>query len=260
MKRVMKERVKRVRRVLEARRPIIYRRVIKRRTYYGLVNLMQEYYKTIIEAFPEDEIRELAKAIGTKEKKEDIITLIQIVFGKHFSKVKELMPKIHDVIFKAYARGSTRVLDKRGNVVIKIDKIKDSPAIQEIMQSQEKYLKNLTRDQVKTVMKVIQKGLEEGWTNEQIADELVKEVKDLTRGRALLIARTEIVKAHNTGLINTMKEAGVKKYRWVATNDRRTCPICKSLDGKVFRVDDPNAPLPVRDTHPNCRCTIVAEG
>lgn len=45
------------------------------------------------------------------------------------------------------------------------------------------------------------------------------------------------------------------KYRYTATLDNRTTPICQALDGQVFPVDDPEAPRPPQ--HWNCRSTMV---
>lgn len=48
-----------------------------------------------------------------------------------------------------------------------------------------------------------------------------------------------------------------KYWKFIAEDDQRCCPVCKELDGSVFRDDDPNFPkLPL---HPNCRCVLVEE-
>ena len=72
--------------------------------------------------------------------------------------------------------------------------------------------------------------------------------------RLELIARTEILRAHNQGRIKFYDTVGVREVRWMVADDERLCPICAELDGKVFKVDKA-PPIP---RHPNCRCTIVA--
>lgn len=42
-----------------------------------------------------------------------------------------------------------------------------------------------------------------------------------------------------------------KKYRWISESGKNTCEKCKSLDGKVFDLND----LPKRP-HPNCKCRV----
>jgi SPP1 gp7 family putative phage head morphogenesis protein len=44
--------------------------------------------------------------------------------------------------------------------------------------------------------------------------------------------------------------------KWVTAEDDKVCPICQTLDGSVFEVDDPDVPEPDSDTHPNCRCML----
>ena len=71
--------------------------------------------------------------------------------------------------------------------------------------------------------------------------------------RGALLVRTEVTRTANAGAINHFKEGGVKKIRWVASAGTRTCPICASLDGNVYEIDDHPA-IPV---HPMCRCMVV---
>lgn len=49
----------------------------------------------------------------------------------------------------------------------------------------------------------------------------------------------------------------VDGYRWVSTLDGSTSPICRSLDGRVYKIDDKKAPRP--PVHPNCRSTTVPD-
>lgn len=53
------------------------------------------------------------------------------------------------------------------------------------------------------------------------------------------------------GTIDGFKGAGVKKVRWIAVDDERTCPDCRKLDGKIFDIDKvPDRP------HYRCRCVL----
>jgi SPP1 gp7 family putative phage head morphogenesis protein len=80
-----------------------------------------------------------------------------------------------------------------------------------------------------------------------------KTVFKTAQNRMTLIARTEIIRAHNQGQIKFYDAVGVKKFIWQTAEDERTCPICQPLDGKTFVVGkDPGPP-----THPDCRCWSV---
>ena len=48
------------------------------------------------------------------------------------------------------------------------------------------------------------------------------------------------------------KAVGVKKVRWVAEKDSKTCSVCRELDSQVFDLDK----LPSKPHH-NCRCYFV---
>jgi len=71
--------------------------------------------------------------------------------------------------------------------------------------------------------------------------------------RMEMIARTEVLRAHNQGRIKFHQQVGVQKLEWLAMEDERMCPVCGGLDGKQFDIDRfPNQPA-----HPNCRCSSL---
>lgn len=81
-----------------------------------------------------------------------------------------------------------------------------------------------------------------------------------TQRSTLALVRTTVTTIHTQARFETLKNIGddlVPGYRYVAVRDGRTTPICKALDGRFFRFDDPKAKRPPQ--HINCRSTIVAE-
>ena len=52
--------------------------------------------------------------------------------------------------------------------------------------------------------------------------------------------------------IKGFKDMGVKKVRWIAADDEKTCPTCGARDNKVYKI---NAIPP--KPHYGCRCYIV---
>ncbi len=86
------------------------------------------------------------------------------------------------------------------------------------------------------------------------------------------ISRSEIVKSHNAGQVDTMQKAGIEHYSYINspeyTSNGKTwpCQICKKLQGPKGRehiydvqragTSEKN-PLPVTNSHPNCRCSTV---
>lgn len=71
--------------------------------------------------------------------------------------------------------------------------------------------------------------------------------------RMELIARTEILRAHNMGRLKFHERVGIQKLEWLATEDERMCRVCGDLDGKEYVIKN----FPQQPAHPNCRCTNV---
>ena len=51
--------------------------------------------------------------------------------------------------------------------------------------------------------------------------------------------------------LKAYEDVGVKRVRWSATIDKRTCPVCRERDGTIYDI----AKVP-RKTHYNCRCRL----
>lgn len=69
--------------------------------------------------------------------------------------------------------------------------------------------------------------------------------------RAELIARSELANAYVGAQKATAARNGFAYVRWIATKDERTCPVCASRHGKIYRIEDAVAPA-----HPRCRCSL----
>ena len=116
------------------------------------------------------------------------------------------------------------------------------------------------------IKRVVMGGVATGKGVEDIVRDLGRVVKDpesfryagskvFTKAqyRMEVIARTEVLRAHNQGRIKFHDQVGVQKLEWMTMEDERVCPVCGPLDGKVFDT----ARFPRQPAHPNCRCTSV---
>ena len=125
------------------------------------------------------------------------------------------------------------------------------------------------------VARLLDKGLAEGLTVDELADRI--EQKGFDAARARTIARTESTRAYTEGQVEAWKQTGmVTGKKWLVAPD--PCPFCEAIgqedqtkgmsdafykvgdsinaaDGSRFVVDFDNVTGP--PLHPNCRCTIV---
>jgi SPP1 gp7 family putative phage head morphogenesis protein len=101
-------------------------------------------------------------------------------------------------------------------------------------------------------------GLAAGWHPRKISREMQKTISGLSRSRARMIARTEIIHAHAEGQLDSFQNLGVEKLgvlaEWSTAGDSLVCPICADMEGKEFTIDEARGLIPA---HPNCRCAWI---
>jgi len=73
------------------------------------------------------------------------------------------------------------------------------------------------------------------------------------RGRAQMIARTELAWAYRKGLFTTYEEIGTRQLERMEVMDSRTCQPCRDKNGEIYTVKEAEA----EDFHPQCRGTFV---
>lgn len=106
------------------------------------------------------------------------------------------------------------------------------------------------------VQDTIVSGLISGKSSAKMATELVV-YTDRGSYAAQRLVRTETAHFLNQGQIDAYNEAGVKRYRFLASLSERTCSVCGHLDGKAFSVSDASEGNNYPPIHPNCRCTTI---
>lgn len=89
--------------------------------------------------------------------------------------------------------------------------------------------------------------------NPKQAARYMRRVVDMTFKRALLISRTEMLRAYREATRETYRENEhlVSGYQWVATLSPRTCAACLAMHGTYHKVSE------TFGTHPRCRCTMI---
>jgi len=137
-----------------------------------------------------------------------------------------------------------------------------------------KSFRELAAAEAKQLNQVVRTGLLSGNTTPEIVKELVGNLqKDQKGSLSQLLAKggvatkransqvTTIVRTTVNQVTNTASQAVYKanpdvteEYRYVATLDSRTSPVCRDLDGQVFKYNQG----PVPPQHFGCRSTTVA--
>lgn len=96
-------------------------------------------------------------------------------------------------------------------------------------------------------------GISQGRAVRDIARH-IRAISQIPAHRALIICRTEILRAYRQTSTATFKQTPVVKgWVWDAALDDRTCEICWAMHGTSHPADEP------MDSHVNCRCMPIPE-
>ena len=101
----------------------------------------------------------------------------------------------------------------------------------------------------------LQKGFIAGIGSRQMASNLRKKF-DVSERDALRLARTELRRIQTDVAKDNYERNGIEEYEFMAVNPR-ACPICRELDGKIFKVTEMVAGENAPPIHPNCHCTTA---
>lgn len=101
----------------------------------------------------------------------------------------------------------------------------------------------------------LQKGLIAGIGSRQMATNLRKQF-DVSVRDANRLARTELRRIQTDVAKDNYERNGFDEYEYMAVNSR-ACPICRELDGQIFKVKDMKPGENAPPIHPNCHCTTA---
>ncbi len=135
-------------------------------------------------------------------------------------------------------------------------------------------LKGITAEMDTIISRILAQGLADGDGPALLARKIVEAInstgKDTfaisgTTGtrisslrRAIILARTEIIRAHHLATIQEYRNWGVEgivvKGEWKTAGDDRVCSKCAELEGRVYTLDEIENMIPY---HPECRCIAL---
>lgn len=139
----------------------------------------------------------------------------------------------------------------------------DSEALDKVLQTKwigENYSERIWNNRDKLVYELqtkLSQAFIRGDSVERTAKELADRM-DVSFSNAARIVRTESSFITHQATWDSYKASGVvQKYEYLATLDDRTSEICRSMDGKVFNLNDKEVGVNYPPLHPHCRSTVV---
>jgi len=91
-----------------------------------------------------------------------------------------------------------------------------------------------------TIARLIEKGMKDGQSVDDIARTISSQIVAVTRLRAAVISRTETHSAAGFGSLGTAKETGLPLMKeWIAARDERTRASHSTADGQTVPMDEP---------------------
>lgn len=129
-----------------------------------------------------------------------------------------------------------------------------------IFTRQYRELRGVTEEMGRQMSRELTEGLTQGENPRKIARRLNDRVEKIGITRGRMVARTEVIRAHNEAALNRYQDVGQRLEgvtllaEHTTAGDRRVCPECAALAGTTYTMDEARGAIPV---HPNCRCTWV---
>lgn len=104
-----------------------------------------------------------------------------------------------------------------------------------------------------TVLTAIHRGL----SIEKLSRNLSRNM-EVGYNNAERLVRTEVNFVQNKAALDSIVAAELGSYQFLAALDRRTCPVCGSLDSRIFSIEEYSQGETAPPIHARCRCTICA--
>lgn len=107
--------------------------------------------------------------------------------------------------------------------------------------------------------KTLSQATVNGWGIDRTTKEMMEGIDRNLKNRMTTLVQNESAHLAESASQKAYEQTSVKEYRWLATLEVHTCDQCGNLDNKIFEVGHRDSPLPIEDTHVNCRCTTAPE-
>lgn len=114
-------------------------------------------------------------------------------------------------------------------------------------------MKGVTTAMGQQMNRVLADGMIQGKSPREVARDLNKTVSKIGIQRARTVARTETIRAHAEGQLDSLTKLGVEEVgvmvEWSTAGDDLVCPLCLPMNGVVLKIQEARGGIP---RHPNC--------
>lgn len=203
----------------------------------------------------------IAVQVNERNKKlnDDIEKAIKAIPGKVKAQVKNLtfgatdiLYKINDDIQEDYAHIGL-LPEIPGKMAKKLE--------QDYTKNQQLNIKNWSKEQTERLRNMIQENVLDGHNRRNMIDRIESEY-EVSRNKAKFLARQETSLFMSKFRRERFLGAGVRKYRWSSSHDKRVRHLHEDLNGKIFFFGSPPVSGPKGEREEpgepfGCRCSAV---
>ena len=219
-------------------------------------NFFDKQASRILDKF--DELYPEEKAIkDVKPNTEDFIFDVILENGK----LKGSIGNRFRIIIRAAALTASQDLEAA------IDFELNNPRVGDFLQTKDILISGINDSTKEQIRQRVINAVNEGWSPQQLRDEITNLFDDISQGRAMTIARTETAGAYNFGTKEAWRQSGVVSgNEWITARDERVRPTHQALDKEVRGLDEPfsnglmypGQPGGAAEEVINCRCSLLS--
>lgn len=185
-------------------------------------------------------------------------TLVEL--SKLSTKVEKVISKVLPSAYKDFYYHGLYEIGKKAQIAVPVAKL-DKEKLENVTRipwSGKNYSERIWHNNAKlgqtiqqTMVTAMHRGSSLRDLSRYVADRMNVGIHDAER-----LVQTELNYVQNKAALDSIKDVGMKYYRFIATLDSRTTVICREHDGRTFAVDDADVGYNMPPLHPRCRSTI----
>ena len=172
--------------------------------------------------------------------------------------VNQLMLNLQEQVYKNAQAKKIELISP------KLDDFTKNEITQNYINNLDFWIKNFTETEISKMRKDLSTMILDGKSTKFVSEYIQKRY-DISKRKALFLARTESAIATTSYLIAKYQAEGINSYKWSTSHDERVRELHRELDGQIFTFDNP--PIIDKRTQQrgnpgetfNCRCIMIPQ-